>query len=190
VADNPDLARDFEANQREIESSFLAGRETRRVFLDALGSASLARSQILDAFDGGLSLLSYVGHGGGAVWATENMLNITDTAALREQPRQPLMLTMNCLNGYFIAPSYDSLAEAFLKVAGRGTIGSFSPSGLSLDAPAHLYHRALMAELTSGRHERLGDAVLAAQQAYAETGAMPELLSIYHLFADPALRIR
>ena len=34
---------------------------------------------------------------------------------------------------------------------------------LSLDGPAHQYHRALMAELTSGRHERLGDAVLAAQ---------------------------
>jgi hypothetical protein len=51
-------------------------------------------------------------------------------------------------------------------------------------------HRALMAELTRGKHERLGDAVLAAQKAYAEAGPMPELLSIYHLFGDPALRIR
>ena len=47
-----------------------------------------------------------------------------------------------------------------------------------------------MAEITGGGHERLGDAVLAAQKAYAETGAMPELLSIYHLFGDPAMTIR
>jgi hypothetical protein len=47
-----------------------------------------------------------------------------------------------------------------------------------------------MAELTSGRHARLGDALLAAQKAYADSGLMPELLSIYHLLGDPAMTIR
>ncbi len=134
--------------------------------------------------------MSYVGHGGAAVWASENVLNSWDTAGLLAQSRQPLMLTFNCLNGYFVAPNYDSLSEAFLKVEGRGTIGAFSPSGLSLDAPAHRFHRALMAEITSGVHERLGDAVLAAQAVYAEEGVMPELLAIYHLLADPGMTIR
>jgi hypothetical protein len=97
---------------------------------------------------------------------------------------------MDCLNGYFIAPAYDSLAEGFLKVPGRGTIAAFAPSGLSLDGPAHLYHRALMQEITSGRHQRLGDAILAAQKDYADTGAFPELLSIYQLLGDPATTIR
>jgi hypothetical protein len=97
---------------------------------------------------------------------------------------------MNCLNGYFVAPGYDALGEALVKADGRGAIAAFSPSGLSLDGPAHVLHRALMSELTRGSHERLGDAVLAAQKTYAETGAMPELVSIYHLFGDPALTIR
>jgi hypothetical protein len=131
-----------------------------------------------------------VGHGGGALWAGENILNSWDAASLQAQPRQPLMLTMNCLNGYFITPTYESLAEAFLKADGRGTIAAFSPSGLSLDGPAHLYHRAVMREVTSGQHARLGDALLAAQRDYATTGAMPELLSVYHLFGDPALMVR
>jgi hypothetical protein len=59
-----------------------------------------------------------------------------------------------------------------------------------LDAPAHTYHRALLAQITSGHHARLGDAILAAQKDYADTGAFPELLSIYHLLGDPTLRIR
>jgi hypothetical protein len=47
-----------------------------------------------------------------------------------------------------------------------------------------------MAEITGGQHERLGDAILAAQKTYAESGAFPELLSLYHLFGDPASKIR
>ena len=31
---------------------------------------------------------------------------------------------------------------------------------------------------------------MAAQAAYSQTGAMPELLSIYHLLGDPALTLR
>jgi hypothetical protein len=124
------------------------------------------------------------------VWSSANVLNSWDTPSLRAQSRQPLLLTLNCLNGYFVAPNFDSLGEALVKVEGRGAVAAFSPSGLSLDGPAHQYHRALMAELASGAHERLGDAVLAAQAAYARTGLMPELLGIYNLFGDPATKIR
>ncbi|HZD06202.1 MAG TPA: C25 family cysteine peptidase, partial [Longimicrobiales bacterium] len=188
VADDPDEAGDFEANVRDIRESYLGGRETRTILLSEQGSST--RGRILEELDGGASLLSYVGHGGAAVWASENVLNSWDVSSLREQSEQPLMLTLNCLNGYFVAPGFDSLGEAYLKARGRGTIGAFSPSGLSLDAAAHELHRALMEELTGGGHERLGDAILAAQQAYARTGLMPELLSIYHLLGDPALRMK
>jgi hypothetical protein len=189
VADNPDVAGDFEADVDDIRASFLVGRDTT-LKLSELGSAAAARRAILAAFDDGASLLSYVGHGGTAVWASENVLNSWDVRSLQAQSRQPLLLTMNCLNGYFVAPNFDALAEAFLKADGRGAIVAFSPSGLSEDGPAHQYHRALMAELTSGTHERLGDAILAAQRTYAHTGLMPELLEVYHLFGDPAMAIR
>ena len=188
VADNPDLAGDFEADVADIVESFLQGRPVNTLKLSELGGAT--RPAILDALNSGLSHLGYVGHGGAAVWASENVWNSWDAASLQAQSQQPLLVTMNCLNGYFVAPAFDSLAESLLKAEGRGAIASFSPSGLSLDGPAHLLHRALMQELTRGSHERLGDAVLAAQKAYTEAGAMPELLSIYHLFGDPAMTIR
>jgi len=124
------------------------------------------------------------------VWSTSNVLASWDAPLLRAQSRQPMLLTMNCLNGYFVAPNLDALPEALLKAEGRGAIAAFSPSGLSLDGPAHQYHRAVVAELASGAHERLGDAILAAQRTYAETGLMPELLGVYQLLGDPATRIR
>jgi hypothetical protein len=188
VADNPDAGGDFEADVADVRTSFLEGRDPETILLRQQGANT--RGKILEAFDAGASLMSYVGHGGAAVWASENVLNSWDVASLQGQGEQPLMLTMNCLNGYFVAPNFDSLSEAYLKAAGRGTIAAFSPSGLSLDAPAHQLHRALVRELVSGTHERLGDAVLAAQKAYFDGGQLPELLTVYQLLGDPGMRIR
>ncbi len=133
--------------------------------------------------------MSYIGHGGIHLWSNDNVLNIDDVSALANVPRIPILLTMNCLNGYFHFPYFDSLSEALLKAEGRGVVAAFSPTGLSLDAPAHKYHRALLGAMTSGTHERLGDAILEAQADYADSGALPELLRIYHLLGDPALVI-
>jgi hypothetical protein len=188
VADNPDLGGDFEADSDAIAAR-LPGREVEKIYVGRLGAAG-ARGAIQGALDRGASLLSYVGHGGIAVWASENVLGTSDVSALQPQPRQPIAMTMNCLNGYFHFPPMNSLAEELLKADGKGVVAAFSPSGLSLDAPAHAYHQALMDELVSGRHARLGDAVLAAQRSYADSGVFPELLALYHLFGDPALAIR
>jgi hypothetical protein len=188
VADSPDQAGDFEADVEDIRASFLLDPSTTTLKVRVLGAAT--RPAILGAFDEGASLMSYVGHGGTAVWSSSNVLNSWDAASLQAQSRQPVLLTLNCLNGYFVAPNFDSLSESLVKAEGRGAIAALSPSGLSLDGPAHQYHRALMAELVSGRHARLGDAILAAQATYAQTGLMPELLVVYQLLGDPALEVR
>ncbi len=108
VADNPDLGGDFEADVEDVRASFLSGRSTTTVKVSELGAAT--RPAILDSFDEGASLMSYVGHGGTAVWASENVLNSWDTPSLLAQSRQPLLLTLNCLNGYFVASNFDALA--------------------------------------------------------------------------------
>ena len=188
VADNGDLAGDFEADQDEIAATVLAGPPVEKIYLRDLGPAT--RTTIKAALDSGPGLLSYVGHGATAVWASENVWNNTDLASLDAQDQQPFLLTFNCLNGFFHFPPFDSLAEAFVKAEGKGAIAAFSPSGLSVNEPAQLYHKAFLAELTSGAHPRLGDALLAAQKTYADSGHMPELLAIYHLFGDPGMPIR
>jgi hypothetical protein len=189
VADNPDEAGDFEADAEEIASSLLAGRNPRKIYLGQLG-AEATRSTIVEAFEQGASLLSYMGHGGIHLWAQENIFNSSQVGLLAAQPLEPLVLTLNCLNGYYHFPYFNALGEELLKAEGKGALAAFSPSGLSLNGPAHLFHKALLGELLFQDHTRLGDAVLAAQTAYAETGAFPELLSIYHLLGDPAMKLR
>jgi hypothetical protein len=187
VADNADVAGNFEGDADDVASSTFASRRVEKLYVRDLGGAT--RSAIQSAFDTGPAIVNYIGHGGIAVWASENIWNNLDVNSLAPQPQQPLLFTMNCLNGYFHFPSLNSLAEQFLKAEAKGAVAAFAPSGLSVNDPAHHYHELVLAEITSGRHGRLGDAVLAAQNAYAQSGDFPELLSIYHLFGDPALRI-
>ena len=189
VADNADTAGNFEANASTLTTGVLASRPAETIALSELGTAA-TREAILQSFDGGASIVSYIGHGGIVVWASENVFNYTDVASLSSQAQQPILLTMNCLNGFFHLPTLDSLSEELVKATDKGAIAAFSPSGLSVNDPAHRFHQALLRELVDGNHERLGDAVLAAQEAYAETGAFPELLSIYNLFGDPAMTLR
>jgi hypothetical protein len=188
VTDDADEAGDFELDADEIASSLAGSHEVEKIYLSELG-AGVSRRAVLDAFDGGASLMSYVGHGGIHLWASEGILTTSDLGSLERQERQPILLTMNCLNGYFHFPYFDSLSEALLKLEDRGAIAAFSPSGMSFNEPAHRFHQALVGAILGGRHARLGDAVLAAQMEYAETGAFPELLTIYHLLGDPALSL-
>ena len=189
VADNPDRAGDFVANADEIAASVLPSERVEKVSLSELGTTA-TRAEIVRSFDEGASLVSYIGHGGIHVWANENIFDTADVETLAKQSQQPFFVTMNCLNGFFHFPFFDSLAEGLVKAEGRGAIAAFSPTGLSLNTPAHRFHKALLAALVNQQHERLGDAVLAAQQSYAESGAFPELLAIYHLLGDPALRLK
>ena len=189
ITDNPDRAGDFDADGEEIASTVLSGEAVEKIYLTQLGTAG-ARSAIINAFDQGASLMSYMGHGAIHLWANENLFNIWQVDSLAPQPQQPLLFTMNCLNGYFHFPYFNSLSEELLKAEGKGIIAAFSPTGFSLNEPAHRFHKALLDQVVNQDHERLGDAILAGQAAYANTGAFPELLSIYHLLGDPALKLR
>jgi hypothetical protein len=188
VADNPDRAGDFEANQDEI-ATLLSPRTVEKLYLSQL-ETDATKAAVRSAFDTGVSLMSYVGHGSSGLWASEGILRSPDVASFSPQPAQPLALTMTCSNGYFLSPFNNSLAERLVLADGRGAIAAFSPSGLSVDEAAHVYHRVVVTELETGNHERLGDLLLAAQADYAATGAFPELLQIYSLLGDPGLRIR
>jgi hypothetical protein len=190
VADNEDDGGPFEKNADAI-AALLPGRSVEKLYLSVLSAQGKdTRTAIANALDGGASLMSYVGHGSIAVWASENVWNNLDVSTLKPQPLQPILLTLDCLNGFFHFPPLNSLTEQMVKAEGKGALAAISPSGLSLDQPAHLFHQALVTQLVSSENDRLGDAFLAAQADYTDTGAFPELLAIYHLFGDPAMKIR
>ncbi len=189
VTDNSDVGGNFERNAEDLMATVLASHSVRHISLSALGASATGQA-IREAFDQGSSLVSYIGHGGIQLWASERIFDTDTVALLAPQSQQPLTLTLDCLNGYFHFPFFDSMAEELLEAEAKGAIAVIAPSGLSLNEPAHVLHKAFLEEMTNGQHKRLGDAVVKAQERFLETGSFPELLAIYHLFGDPALRLR
>jgi hypothetical protein len=128
VADDADEAGNFERDAEEIATGLLASRNPRWIYLGPPGTDA-TREAIRDAFDDGASLLSYVGHGGIQLWASENVFDGTRVLSLAPQSEQPLVLTLNCLNGYFHFPYFNSLAEELVKAEGKGAIARSPRAG-------------------------------------------------------------
>jgi hypothetical protein len=87
VADNSDCAGTFEADPERLAAGVLGDRDPEKIYLSQLGAAT--RPTIVEAFDRGASLLSYIGHGAILLWASENVFNNWDVANLSPQPLQP-----------------------------------------------------------------------------------------------------
>jgi Peptidase family C25 len=118
VADNGDVAGNFEQDSDDVASSVLRGRPVGKIYLRDLGGGT--RPTIQTAFDNGPAMVNYVGHGGIAVWASENIWNNLDVNTLSAQSQQPLLFTMNCLNGYFHFPQPQLSRRAVPEGGGQG----------------------------------------------------------------------
>ena len=117
VADNPDLGGNFEADAEEIATTWPHGIKPEGIYFSQEGAGT--RQKIKDAFNEGASLMSYMGHGATAIWARRRSSRTSTSRASSAQPRQPLLLTMNCLNGFFHFPPLNSLARARSRRRGR-----------------------------------------------------------------------
>ena len=189
VADNADRAGDFEGDAQRLVTGVLEEEDVYRIGL-SWQSPSEVREDIRRAFVGNTGIMSYLGHGGIHLWADENVWNLGDVRELQRGEALPIVVTMNCLNGYFHFPYFDALAEALVKAPDHGAVAAISPSGLSSNGPAHVFHESLLEQVLHGGHERLGDVFLTAQRDFAGKSSYKELLELYHLFGDPTLVLR
>ncbi|MDW8270039.1 MAG: C25 family cysteine peptidase, partial [Anaerolineae bacterium] len=195
VADNDDEAGDFSVLSDAILTGHLpADLIPQRVYLGStVADAAAARQAIAAALNEGVFMVQYAGHGAPNRWAHEQIWTTADVAGLSNHaPRLPLVLTFNCLDGYFAhpQPGLFALAEVMQRRAGGGAIAAISPSGLGFTPDQHRFRELLMDALFDSPGRTLGEALLAAQRAYYhEVGGPHYLIETMTLFGDPALRL-
>ena len=101
---------------------------------------------------------------------------------------QPIFADMTCVASRFAVPGLVSLDEAML-IDDQGAIAVWGPSGISINEQATLLARELMTKLSSGEHTRLGPLINDVLPTVADLEFGRDMIEIYHLFGDPALRI-
>ncbi len=141
VADNPDSSGDFQGLTDVIINQYTPfDMIAQRVYLMTPSAPDefVARAAISSAINNGVLMVQYMGHGSLENWAGESMWRTIDADNLQNGSRLPVVMTFNCLDGYFAAPGRTSMAEAMLGRAGGGSVAAFSPTGLGTVPYEHI----------------------------------------------------
>jgi hypothetical protein len=157
------------------------------------GLKPLAKSAYVDWIGKGFLYSNYLGHGGFDKMADEELLLLTDVDAslLSNGRRLHLFGAYSCSIGSFDLLELNSLAEAFLKTEGGGSIASFASdapafAGVSLDLDT-----AFVSNLFGEGHGKvpLGLAAQAAKSARGAGIGREINDEKYTILGDPALRL-
>jgi hypothetical protein len=158
----------------------------QKVYRAEQPSDASTRSSIISAINSGAALVNYSGHGNVDVWTGAPIFSSSDALSLTNGNKLPLVIVMDCLNGYFVAPNIDCLSESLLKAANGGAVASFSSSGLTIPIGQHEMGQQLIQLLYSGTPMALGDATRQAKQATNDI----DVRRTWILFGDPTMKIR
>lgn len=191
VADNADAAGDFPLVSDAVIAQHLPADLTpERIYLGGSApDAAAARAAIAAAFDAGAFMLQYTGHGSVQNWAHESIWTAADVAGLQNAGRLPLIMTFNCLDGYFAFPGQPGMAESVTRQQAGGAIAAISPTGLGTTGFQHEFRLLLMDALFAADVADVGEALLLAKQRFFDRYGANYLVETMTLFGDPTLRL-
>jgi hypothetical protein len=197
VADNPDSVS---INNFPADSDNLAALVSADYTVDKIYYPGLSKTQMQNQFvtsvnsDNGAFLVNYIGHGG--YDRMSDFFAIEDTVGdqnLLSNSQYPIYLALTCLVGGFDYPLFDSLGEVLMLKDGSGAIAIWAPSGLSINSEAVKMNQELFSVIfmEAAGDLDLGHAVKQALENYNSNGPVdnPNMLRIYNLLGDPALKV-
>ena len=147
---------------------------------------SSAHSDIVNSINNGDLLVTYVGHASVEIWA-EYVFTSVDAAALTNGSHLPVVMAMDCLNGYFHDVYTESLAEALLKAPNGGAVAVWTSSSLTQPDQQAIMANALFRQLfRTDVNLTLGEAVGRAKVAATDL----DVRRSWILFGDPTMKLR
>lgn len=147
------------------------------------------------AINSGRLIVSYIGHAWIHRWGAENIWITwpsSDANSLTNGNRLPVVLAMTCMDGYFLDPNYNSVAEDFIRAANKGAVASWSATGLGVAHGHDFLEKGFFNAVVNSGIRQLGPATLAGKtNLWANSGgSFHDLIDTYMLFGDPASRLQ
>ncbi|MBN1560601.1 hypothetical protein JW998_10145 [candidate division KSB1 bacterium] len=150
-------------------------------------------SDLLNYLDQGCSVITFHGHGGGAIWADNSLLRLEDVNRFYTQGKLPFILSMTCYTGAFEDPNREqSLADALLFTENEGALAMVGASGVGWEWNDYFLQTEIMKQICNNPGWTLGDMMTAGKISYLahyKTSQAISQINQYHLLGDPATRI-
>lgn len=196
---DPESPQVFAAMSESLSAGLNASWNVDRVYQDNMG-LNPSRLALVNGFNDGRSVISYIGHSGPTRWTFDPLLDITQVTGTSVDPNrpnlaastnQPIVMQFACWTTYFVSATQNTMAQALLLTPNRGASAIVGATVL-LDMNSHQrMSDAMKTRLISGA--RIGDVVQAAKVAIAadaSQGTGPEVMLGQVLLGDPAQPIR
>ena len=146
-----------------------------------------AQADLINQMNAGKFVINYSGHGSTGVWASSGFFSSASVSQLTNSQSPSIYNMLTCLNGYFLRPEFDSLAELLLKSQTGGAVASWASTSettpdIQLTMGTRFFNR-----LAAGNISRMGDLIRDAKVAVS--GGADVRLS-WVLLGDPMLKVR
>jgi len=146
--------------------------------------------KIIEAFDSGVYVVHFIGHGGRYIWRTgppdleknHDLFTLKHLDELASNERLPVVLSLTCYSAPFDHPTADSIGEKLMRVPESGAIAVFAASWRN--SPSPIMGETLLAELTTPGNT-IGEAVMRAKREFRSQ----VLIQTYNLLGDPAVPV-
>lgn len=123
-----------------------------------------ARVNLLTALNTGKYLVNYSGHGSPTLWAAAEFYSAPDVPTISNGTNYSIFTMLTCLNGYFISPTNESLAELMLSAPNGGGVSAWASSGKTTPDVQEILARRFYQKISEGNILRMGDLVNDAKQ--------------------------
>ncbi len=192
VADNADFAGDFPALSNNVADHLMPDpyQPQKIYYMQTHTTVVETQQAILDTINDGALIVSYLGHAGITMWATEFLFSTSGLGFLTNGDRLPVMVPMTSLEGSFHYPQLSSLAERIVRLPGNGAVASWSHTGSGV-APGYDYlHEGFYQSLFEDWNPRLGPATAKGKlNLFEGDDRFHDLIDTYVLLGDPAMAV-
>ncbi len=188
LADDKDGAGNFPADSLNVAARLPDGVTAIHVNHQTGSDAALTRQQVLEAFDQGIMLFNYIGHGAPTQMGSEAFWAMPDIAGLNNVDQLPIFAAFTCYAGNGSYPGLNSLTDEMTLLGAGGVIAALAPTGLSVNDRAVILDQAFVRALLE-RGQTIGEATQSAIQHLHRQGGPQFMQEIYNIVGDPAVEI-
>ncbi|HLP43481.1 MAG TPA: C25 family cysteine peptidase, partial [Fibrobacteria bacterium] len=151
------------------------------------------RGGFFSQLDSAFSVVTFVGHGGGAVWSDAGVLTLThlDEKRLSGDYPIPLVSSITCLTGYFEDVADRSLGEEMVRMDRTGAAAFYGAAGYISSLAGEALAYEVLAAAAGGAGGTAGAVIHQAEtMVQLRTGGdFAPILAEFNLLGDPALRL-
>jgi hypothetical protein len=140
---------------------------------------------ILNALNNGCIIANYYGHGGLNQW--DQLFTNNSIGLLNNGGRLPFISSLTSYTSHF--EDQDSFGELFNKLPGKGSIGFFGSTGLTMWSVCSFVNDQLFAEIFNRKNNVIGSAILNSKAGISGDGYIASQIALLSLLGDPAIEL-